>query len=254
MDRNPWIMKMEQFTLFSDKDRWVLDDLAFKRQRRYGAREDIIREGEHSADVHLVLSGWACRYKMLADGGRQIIAFLVPGDLCDPEIFILKEMDHSIGTLAPSTIAAIPGETMRDLVLKHPRIAVALWWGTLTDEGVLRARIIDIGRRDAYQRIAHLLHELLIRLRIVGVMTDNSFELPITQVDIADATGLTHVYVNRVMQRLRDEGLIAWQRKRVTITDPEGLKEAGQFNPNYLHLDRVHDERGGLAGRAGDLV
>jgi CRP-like cAMP-binding protein len=245
MGRNPWIRKMEQLTPLPEKDRSVLDELASSRQRKYSTHEDIISEGQHSPDIRLILSGWACRYKILADGSRQILAFLVPGDLCHPETFILKEMDHSIGTLAASTIAAIPGETLREVMLSHPHIAVALCSSTLIDESVLRARIVDIGRRDAYQRIAHLLCELIVRLRIVGLTTDNSFELPITQVEFADATGLTHVYVNRMIQRLRDEGLIAWQGQRVTITNPAGLKEAGQFSPNYLHLDGVNQHRSG---------
>ncbi len=251
---NPWAMKMEQFTRFSAEDRRLLDDLASSKRREVGPREDIIREGEHSPDLHLVLSGWACRYKLLPDGGRQILAFLLPGDLCDAEIFILKEMDHSIGTLSASTIAEIPGDRMRELLLNRPSVAVALWWGTLTDEGVLRARIIDIGRRDAYTRLAHLLYELLVRLRIVGATTDHSFELPATQADLADATGLTPVHVNRTLQRLRDEGLIATKGRTVTVTDPAGLKAAGEFTGNYLHLDRAHDPQDEAGRRTGGLV
>jgi CRP-like cAMP-binding protein len=237
MGRNPWIRKMEQLTPLSEKDRSILDKLASSRQRQYSAHEDIINEGQHSPDIRLILSGWACRYKILVDGSRQILAFLLPGDLCHPETFILKEMDHSICTLAASTIAAIPGETLREIMLDHPHIAVALCSSTLIDESVLRARIADIGRRDAYQRIAHLLCELTVRLRIVGLAADNSFELPITQLDLADATGLSHVYVNRMIQRLREGNLIAWQEQQLTITDPERLKAVGQFSPNYLHLD-----------------
>jgi CRP-like cAMP-binding protein len=251
---NPWAMKMEQFTRFSDEDRRLLDELASSRLRRYEAREDLIREGEHSPDLHLVISGWACRYKLLPDGSRQIMAFLLPGDLCDAEIFILKAMDHSIATLAPSTVASIPGETMRELLLHRPSVAVALWWGTLTDEGVLRARIVDLGRRDARGRVAHLLYELLVRLRLVGIATGCSFELPITQADLADATGLTPVHVNRVLQRLREEALIATEGRTVTITDPAGLKAAAGFTGNHLHLERAGDRQDAVGRRAADLV
>jgi CRP-like cAMP-binding protein len=147
-------MKLEQFRRFSDEDRQLLNELTAKRQKHYGAREDVVREGEHSPDIHIILSGMACRYKILQDGRRQIMAFLVAGDPCDAEIFILKEMDHSIGTLAPSVIASIPGDAMKDLLFHRPGIALAFWWNTLQDEGVLRERIIDEGRRDAYSRIA----------------------------------------------------------------------------------------------------
>ncbi len=245
---NPWTLKMEQFTSFSQEDRQRLDALANGRQRQYAAREDIIREGEHSPENHLIMSGFACRYKLLPDGARQIMAFLVPGDLCDAEIFILKEMDHSICVLSPSIVAAIPGEAMRDLLINRPGIALALWWGTLQDEGVLRARLIDIGRRDARQRIAHIIYEVLVRLRVVGATSDDTFEWPATQTDLADATGLTTVHVNRTLQRLRDDGLIAFEgSRRLRILDRAGLREAADFNPNYLHLDRATDPNGGPA-------
>jgi CRP-like cAMP-binding protein len=242
-------MKMEQFTCFSEEDRRELDDLTKQRQQYYAPREDIVREGEHSPDNHLILSGMACRYKLLPDGSRQIVAFLVPGDLCDAEIFILKEMDHSICTLGPCQIASIGGTTMRDLLLNRPGISLALWWGTLQDEGVLRARIVDLGRRDARQRIAHIIYEILIRMRSAGAMMGDSFEWPITQADLADATGLTTVHVNRTLQRLREEGLVVIEGKRLTVRDRAGLRAAADFNPNYLHLDRAVEEPDSPAGQ-----
>jgi CRP-like cAMP-binding protein len=242
-------MKLEQFRRFSDEDRQLLNELTAKRQKHYGAREDVVREGEHSPDIHIILSGMACRYKILQDGRRQIMAFLVAGDPCDAEIFILKEMDHSIGTLAPSVIASIPGDAMKDLLFHRPGIALAFWWNTLQDEGVLRERIIDEGRRDAYSRIAFLIYEILLRLRAVGVMDDEHFEFPVTQSDLADATGLTPVHVNRMLQRLREERLITTEGKRWTVLDPAGLRRAAQFEANYLHLDRAKDEPDSEAGK-----
>ena len=251
---NPWIMKMEQFTRFSEDERRELDGLISGPHERHAAREDIIREGDHEPDCHVVLSGLACRYKILPDGGRQIMAFLLPGDLCDAEIFILKEMDHSVGALAPTTTALIPGAKMKELLRRPGCMAEALWWGTLTDLGVLRERIIDHGRRDAYERIAHLLYEMLVRYRMVGMARDDSFAFPITQTDLADATGITPVHANRMLQKLREEKLISLEGKTLTILDPEGLKGVAGFNANYLHLDRVHDDRNGIAERVGDLV
>jgi CRP-like cAMP-binding protein len=211
--------------------------------------EDILREGDPSPSCHLVISGLACRYKILEDGSRQIMAFLVPGDLCDAEVFILREIDHHIGTLAPSLIASIPGDAMRDLLLKRSGIALALWWGTLQDESILRERIIDQGRRDAYSQIAFLIYEMLLRLRAVGVMEDQKFEWPITQTDLADATGLTPVHVNRMLQRLREQGLIAVEGKLWTVLDPARLRRAANFNPNYLHLDRARNDPDTHAGK-----
>ncbi|MDB5412591.1 MAG: cAMP-binding domain of or a regulatory subunit of cAMP-dependent protein kinase [Rubritepida sp.] len=236
------IKRMEHYTRFSDEDRALLNELTSQRLRQYGAREDIVREGEHSPDMHIVLSGLACRYKLLENGTRQIMAFLVPGDPCDSEIFILKEMDHNIGTLAPSLICSISGKKMREILLNRPGITLAFWWSTLQDEGILRERIIDEGRRDAYSRIAFLIYEVLLRMRMVGVIDDQNFDFPVSQADIADATGLTPVHVNRMLQRLRDEKLIAIQGKTWTVLDPAGLRKAAQFNANYLHLDRAKDE------------
>jgi CRP-like cAMP-binding protein len=218
------------------------------------AREDILREGDRTEYCHLIMAGLACRYKILPSGDRQIMAFLVPGDLCDAEVFILKEMDHTIGTLSPTTVALIPGTVIEDLLTRPVGLAKALWWGTLTDLGVLRERIVDHGRRDAYERIAHLLYELLVRYRMVGLADRDSFDFPMTQVDLADATGLTPVHVNRVLQRMREEQLILLRNKCLTVVAPDRLKEVAGFSANYLHLDRAHDAADGLDRRTGDLL
>ncbi len=191
---------------------------------------------------------------MWPDGERQIMAFLVPGDLCDAEIFIMKEMDHGVAAMVPTTTALISGEKMKELLRRPGRMAEALWWGTLTDLGVLRERIIDHGRREAHERIAHLLYEMLVRYRIVGIAKDDAFEFPITQADWGDATGITPVHANRMLQKLREEKLIWLEKKTLTVLDPERLKAVAGFNASYLHLDRVHDKNYGIADRAGDLV
>jgi CRP-like cAMP-binding protein len=250
---NPWTMKMEQFTAFSDMEKQRLDELVAGKQDRHAPKEDIIADGAHSDRCHVVLTGLACRYKMLANGSRQIMAFLVPGDLCDAEIFILKEMDHAVGAITPTTTAVIASEVMKKLLRETTSLGEALWWGTMTDLGVLRERIIDHGRRTAYVRIAHLLYEMLVRYRMVGLTEGNSFDFPITQVDLADSTGLTPVHANRMMQKLRKNGLIETSGSRITVPNPPELKSVAQFNGAYLHLDRVHD-RNAIGERAGDLV
>ena len=251
---NPWTMKMEQFTRFSDEERQTLDRLISERQRQYAPGEDILKEGDHVPDCHVVLSGLASRYKLLPDGGRQIMAFLVPGDLCDAEIFILKEMDHSVVAMSPTTVALISGDQMRDLLSNKGNVAQALWWGTLTDLAVLREWVVNHGRRDAHEQIAHLLYEMLVRYRMVEKTTDETLEFPLTQADLADATGLTPMHVSRMLQKLREEKLITLKNKTLTILDPERLREIAGYNANYLHLDRAHDKRDGTADRVGDLV
>jgi CRP-like cAMP-binding protein len=251
---NPWTMKMEQFTSFTEEERRKLDELVLARQRPFQPGEDILSEGDHSPDCHVVLSGLASRYKILPNGERQIMAFLVPGDLCDAEIFILREMDHSVSAISLTNVALISGDEMKELLGNQSRIAQALWWGTLTDLAVLRERVVDHGRRDAYERIAHLLYELLVRYRMVGATNHETLEFPVTQTDLADATGLTPVHVNRVLGRLREEQLIHLHAKMLTVLDPERLATVAGFNPNYLHLDRAHDENEGIADRVGDLI
>jgi CRP-like cAMP-binding protein len=251
---NPWAMKMEQFTSFAPEERARLDALVALKRRDLDAQEDIIADGAHSDYCHVLLTGLACRYKILPDGERQIMAFLVPGDLCDAEIFVLKKMDHAVGTLTPSTIAMIHSSEMKKLLREVSALSEALWWGTMTDLGVLRERIVDQGRRDASERIAHLLYEMLVRYRVSGAARGHSMDFPITQTDLADATGMTPSHVNRVLQRFREDGLIELRSRTLTIINPRRLKSLGQFNATYLHLDRTEANDPDVASRAGDLL
>lgn len=233
--RNPFIAKLERGAELTDTDRAVLANITHVT-RHVGTRQDLIREGERPDDVHLVLDGFACRYKMLADGSRQNVAYLVPGDLCDLHVAILDRMDHAIATLSPCTIVAIPRGTILELTEHHPRIARALWWCTLVDEGTLREWLVNLGQREASQRMAHLFCELLLRLQAVGLADANSYGLPLTQDEIGDTLGITPVHANRTLQDLRKAELLAFRSKRVTIPDPARLMAYCDFDPSYLHL------------------
>ena len=199
-------------------------------------RRDLIREGETPKFVHLMVDGWACRYKTLPDGRRQIVAFFVPGDFCDLNVYILKEMDHSIGAITRLSVADISREDMDALTARHPRITQGLWWEALVNAAIQREWTLSIGQRTAYERIAHLLVELHMRLKTVGLTQNGSCDFPLTQTDIADATGLTAVHVNRTLQELRRDELIVLERRQLTIPDIRKLVDAAMFNPNYLHL------------------
>jgi CRP-like cAMP-binding protein len=231
------IRKLEQFTRLSADDKKVLERAASLKMRRLGPREDIICEGAKPTQINLVIEGWACRYKYLEDGRRQIAAFLLPGDLCDLRMFVLTQMDHSIGTLTPVTVAEIPRDTIVDLTSNHLRLSRALWWTTLVDEAISREWTISLGRRTAIERLAHLLCELFIRLRGVGLTNGTTCELPVTQEQLADATGISTVHVNRTLMELREANLIILKGKTLTIPDLMALQAAALFNPNYLHLD-----------------
>ncbi len=240
--RNPLIAKLEKIARLSDDDRQALSEIC-RDIREVAARRDIIGEGDRPDNVHVMLSGWAARYKVLPDGSRQITAFLIPGDFCDLHVTILKQMDHGIQALTPATVAFIPHQVMQDLPLHRPELARALWWATLVDEAVLREWIVKIGRRDAYQGVAHLLCELHARMRHVGLVDEGRFPLPLTQEELADALGLTPVHVNRTLKQLEAEGLITRNKRQVKFPDWERMRGVADFNQRYLHLE---DQRSGL--------
>lgn len=188
--------------------------------------------------MHLILEGWAHRYKTLPDGRRQIVSFFVAGDLGDLNIYILKELDHSIGAITRLKVADISREDMDHLTENHPRVLQALWWADLVSVSIQREWALNLGQRTAYERLAHLLVELFLRLECVGLTKGASCDFPLTQNDLADATGLTAVHVNRTLQELRRAGLIVLHGRTLTIPDMEALKNAALFNENYLHLHR----------------
>ncbi len=195
-----------------------------------------MREGDKPAHIHLILDGWACRYKSLPDGRRQTVALLIPGDLCDINVYILRELDHSIGAITGIRVARIEKEEFDELAQNHPRILQALYWNELVGAAIQREWTLNVGQRSAYERIAHLFVELFHRLRIIGLTRDHSCDFPLTQNDIADVSGLTSVHVNRTLQELRRNGLIELRGRELTILDLEALSQAAMFNPNYLHL------------------
>lgn len=228
---------LDAYAKLSQLDRQLLDRTLAKNVRHLDARRDLIREGEKPRGVNVVLEGWACRYKQLPDGRRQVVSFFLPGDLCDANVFILKEMDHSIGAITRLRYAEISPPDFERLMTSSPRITQALWWHELVVAAVQREWTTNVGQRTAYERIAHLFCELFIRLRTVGLTDGASCDFPITQLDIADATGLTSVHVNRTIQELRRDGLIELHNKRLTIPDLKALMNAAMFNGNYLHLN-----------------
>jgi CRP-like cAMP-binding protein len=168
------------------------------------------------------------------------MSFQIPGDICDLQGFFLGEMDYAIGTLTAGRVAVIPHEELLDLTETYPRIARALSQSTFVDAAIFREWMVGMGRRSAYARIAHLLCEMGQRLQVIGLAQNGSYDLPVTQTELADALGLTVVHVNRSLQRLRRQGLITLRGGTVTLSNPEGLKQAGEFNPGYLHVGRMN--------------
>ena len=234
---NPLIRKLNGFTEL-DPDMIAAIMALCTASRQKNAREDLIKEGELPAQVFLVLEGWAYRYKMLRDGSRQILAYLVPGDMCAPQTLILGKMDHSIGLLSNAKIVAIPAAEITEISERFPAVGRAFWWSALVDEAVSREWLVNVARRSAHQRFAHLFCELWVRMSQVGLTRNGGYDLPVTQEQLADTVGLTGVHVNRVLQRMRGEGLITLEQRHLTIDDQERLVRVAGFDPTYLHLVR----------------
>ena len=182
-----------------------------------------------------MLEGWAYRYKILPDGSRQIMAFMMPGDFCDLHIGSLEEMDHSVGTLTACQIVTISRDKMEELIVATPGLTHAFWRAQLIDQGVLRAWIVSIGRRDALERIAHLMLELYVRMRGIGLADDNTCQVPLTQIVVGDALGLTPVHTNRIIRELRERDIMKIVSGKLTILNIDELSKVAGFDDNYLH-------------------
>ncbi|MFM9976835.1 MAG: Crp/Fnr family transcriptional regulator [Sphingomonadaceae bacterium] len=235
MAASHFVRKLESFQLFSQATETAIQTLATLRTRTLNAGDDLISEGDEPRTIYLVIDGWACRQKMLDDSRRQIMAFFLPGDLCDLHVYILDEMDHSISALTPVTYASITPSEFETFCDDHPRVVRSLWWATLVGASIQREWLVSAGQRSAYEALAHLCCELYFRLRLIGLTAGGKCNLPLTQSDIADALGLTQPHVSRTIAELNASKLATLRRRYLTVIDLPGLMAAGRFNPNYLH-------------------
>jgi CRP-like cAMP-binding protein len=231
---NAFIRKLCEHAPLSAKDIELLEK-ACVDQREIPAHEDLLREGDKPGPVFVVLNGWACRYKLLPEGTRQITSFLMPGDCCDLHASVLARMEHSIATLTPARVAMVPRTQMEELIFTRPAITRAFWWNQLVDEDTLRAWIVSIGRRDSIQRVAHLMCELYVRARNIGLTIGDRIELPLTQTVLGDALGLTPVHVNRILRKLRLSGAMNLGGGTLEVADIAVLAAVAGFDDNYLH-------------------
>lgn len=229
------LRKLETISVLGAEERRALAGLPL-HVKDVPKNTDIVSEGEAPPDCCLILEGFTCRYKILHGGGRQIFSFHIAGDIPDLQSMHLGVMDHSLGTLTPAKVALIPHSAVLEVIRRYPQIALALWRDTLIDAAVFRAWLAGVGRRTARERIAHLICEVYSRAQAIGLAEAREFEMPVTQQELGDSLGLSSVHVNRVLQDLRREGLIISKGRYLQITDWEGLKRAGDFDPAYLHL------------------
>jgi CRP-like cAMP-binding protein len=199
----------------------------------------VVREHDVAEHCCLMLSGFSVRHKIVAGGFRQIVAIHMKGELVDLQNSLLGKADHSVQMLTRGEVAMIPREEILRVAFERPAAGRALWTDSLVDGSIFREWIANVGRRDAYTRIAHLLCEFGLRLQHAGLGQENAYDLPMTQEQLADATGLTSVHVNRVIKKLEGEGLISRTSPRsVAIGDWKRLAQAGDFDSGYLHMQQ----------------
>ncbi|WP_206667436.1 Crp/Fnr family transcriptional regulator [Muricoccus nepalensis] len=242
-ERHRLLRRLESTTVLDEDERQALLNLPMIL-RDFLEGQDVVRGGDRPSHCCLVLTGFVCRYALLPDGRRQILAFHPPGDVPDLQSLHLQIMDHSVAAMMPSTVAFIAHEHIQHATEQHPRLIHAFWRETLIDAATFRAWMIGLGRRSAHERIAHLICEMLLRFEAVGLAEGGVFQMPVTQQDIADALGLSNVHVNRVLQDLRRDELIAWQRPMIAVLRREALEELAMFDPTYLHMRNLPDAPG----------
>jgi CRP-like cAMP-binding protein len=226
---------LETVSRLDEEDRQALRGLPV-RTRAMEENRDILREGSTSSECCLVLSGVVCRYKIVAGGRRQILSFHFAGDMPDLHRLLIPTMDHSLSVLTRSEVAFIPFDAIRTVAACRPALAAAFHRQALVDGSIFREWLANVGRRLAPERVAHLICECFARMRALGLADENTFELPVTQSELGDATGLSNVHINRTMQGLRRAGLVVSQGRVHTIPDWSRLREAADFNSGYLHL------------------
>lgn len=229
------LLNLEQHDLLTDEERDILRRIT-GRERRFLAGEDLVVEGSRPGYSSLLVDGFAARYKLTAEGTRQITAIHVAGDFVDLHAFLLKTMDHGIVALSPCHVSLSDHFDLKQVTEQHPHLTRMLWLDTLIHGSIHRAWIVAMGRRSKVSHLAHILCELYVRLGVVRRTNGWAFHFPLSQGEMADVLGLSLVHMNRVIQTLRRERLISWSNQTITILDWERLQEVAEFDPTYLSL------------------
>jgi CRP-like cAMP-binding protein len=196
-----------------------------------------VREGDPPVACAVLLSGFAYRQKVTADGLRQIVALHIPGEALDFQSLFLDVADHSVQMLTRAEVAFIPRAALQELARTRSGIGHAILVTILVEASIFREWVLNVGRRDSRTRVAHLLCEFAVRLEALGLADEYGYELPMTQEQLADATGLTPVHINRTLKALQAEGLIVRNKRKVSFPDWTRMRSVGDFNQRYLHLE-----------------
>ena len=228
------VRRLRTFSGISDDDVKEIEALPIA-VRQYPAEKPVVRDGERATDCCLIADGFCARSKTISSGKRQILSIHIPGEIPDLMSLFLHVMDHDLSTLTPCTLGFIRHETLRKLHQRSPGVAEMFWRDTLIDAAMFREWIVNVGQRPAPARLAHVMIELRERLRVIGRLDGNSFEMPLTQEQIGEALGITGVHANRVIKQLRQEGIVELHRGRVTVLDEQKFLDLADFDGRYLH-------------------
>lgn len=237
IETTPLVRKLGAFVALSDAELSVLASL-HKRRRSFVAGRDLFHQGQSDQSAFILASGWACSYKLLEDGQRQIVDFQIPGDFLGLRSVLLHVSDHSIEPVTDIEVTEVHVADLLDAFAQTPRLATAVLWAASRDEAMVVEHLVDIGRRDATERMAHFLLELGARLALVGLGSKEGYACPLTQYLLADALGLSAVHVNRVLRQLREDGMVTFRDGMVVFDDYDKLAQFAQFDPSYM------DQRG----------
>src|SRR3954463_8106035 len=231
----PMVRKLSLREELDQSDRDAIFALPFTL-RKVQSGQYLVWDGDKPQNTCLLLSGFAFRHKLAGNGGRQIVSIHMRGDIVDLQNSLLGTADHNVQMLTAGEIAMIPVEAMRELAFTHPSVGMAMWYETLVEGSIFREWVLNIGRRDARTRIAHLLCELALKMEGAGLGEHINYELPITQEQLADAVALTSVHVNRTLMKLQQDGLISRNRRMITVVDWTKMVTEADFEPRYLHI------------------
>jgi CRP-like cAMP-binding protein len=230
---NALARKLSAFEPLGSKEMSMLRELQ-KNRVIISSGSEVVYEGQHRHSAYILQRGWACSYKRLRDGGRQIIDIHVPGDFLGVRSLLLRKSDHSFVTLTEVEVAKIAMDLMADVFRETPRLALGLLWAASRDEALVVEHLVSIGRRGALERTAHFLLELGARLKLVGIGTGDRYPCPVSQSILADTLGMTPIHLNRVLRQLREAQLVIFREGAVMIPNIERAGELTGFDRGYL--------------------
>lgn len=233
IENTPLARKLGAFVALSEGEFAVLEGLHLRR-RSFVAGRDLVHQGQSDRAAYILADGWVCSYKILSDGSRQIVDFQVPGDFLGLRSVLLRASDHCIEPVTDIEVSEVLTPDLLNVFSQHPRLATAILWAASRDEAMVVEHLVDIGRRNAFERMAHFLLELGSRLILIGMGSKAGYACPLTQYHLADALGLSAVHVNRVLRQLREAGLLTFRDGFVTFNEYDRLIALVDFDPTYL--------------------